>query len=120
MSWTSIAAIYLLFWVITAFVVMPFGVRTSDELGIEKVRGQADSAPANFKPLRVICDHHGHVGGGFRHVLCQLSQWLDSAFGCQHFRQATGGLVIASGLVRCAARLACDFFNLRVTSCLIA
>lgn len=54
MSWTSIAAIYLLFWVVTAFVVMPFGVRTADELGVEKVRGQADSAPANFKPLRVI------------------------------------------------------------------
>lgn len=54
MSWTSIAAIYLLFWVITAFVVMPFGVRTADELGIEKIRGQADSAPANFKPLRVV------------------------------------------------------------------
>jgi len=54
MSWTSIAAIYLLFWVITAFVVMPFGVRTADELGIEKVRGQADSAPANFRPKRVI------------------------------------------------------------------
>jgi predicted secreted protein len=54
MSWTSIAAIYLLFWVITAFVVMPFGVRTADELGVEKVRGQADSAPANFRPKRVI------------------------------------------------------------------
>ncbi|MFN3818654.1 DUF1467 family protein [Blastomonas sp.] len=54
MSWTSIAAIYLLFWVITAFVVMPFGVRTADELGLEKVRGQADSAPANFRPKRVI------------------------------------------------------------------
>lgn len=54
MSWTSILAIYLLFWVITAFVVMPFGVRTADELGVEKVRGQADSAPANFRPIRVI------------------------------------------------------------------
>lgn len=54
MSWTSIAAIYLLFWVITAFVVMPFGVRTADELGVEKVRGQADSAPANFRPVRVV------------------------------------------------------------------
>lgn len=54
MSWTSIAAIYLLFWVITAFVVLPFGIRTADELGIEKVRGQADSAPANFRPGRVI------------------------------------------------------------------
>ena len=54
MSLTSMAAIYLLFWVITAFVVMPFGVRTADELGVEKVRGQADSAPANFRPMRVI------------------------------------------------------------------
>jgi len=54
MSWTSILAIYLLFWVITAFVVMPFGIRTADELGVEKVRGQADSAPANFRPLRVM------------------------------------------------------------------
>lgn len=54
MSWTSIAAIYLLFWVITAFVVMPFGVRTAEELGVEKVRGQADSAPANFRPGRVM------------------------------------------------------------------
>ncbi|MFN3473902.1 MAG: DUF1467 family protein [Blastomonas sp.] len=54
MSWTSILAIYLLFWVITAFVVMPFGVRTAEELGVEKVRGQADSAPANFRPMRVI------------------------------------------------------------------
>jgi predicted secreted protein len=54
MSLTSIAAIYLLFWVITAFVVMPFGVRTADEMGVEMVRGQAESAPANFRPGRVI------------------------------------------------------------------
>lgn len=54
MSWPSILAIYLLFWVITAFVVLPFGVRTHDELGIPKVPGQADSAPGNFRPLRVI------------------------------------------------------------------
>ena len=54
MTWTSIVAIYVLFWVICAFVVLPFGIRTHDELNMPKVAGQADSAPGNFKPLRVI------------------------------------------------------------------
>lgn len=46
-------AIYALFWVLSAFLVMPFGVRTHDEAGIPKVPGQADSAPANFNPKRI-------------------------------------------------------------------
>ncbi len=50
----SIVAIYLLFWVISAFAVLPFGVRTPDETGEELVKGQATSAPSNFRPLRVI------------------------------------------------------------------
>jgi predicted secreted protein len=50
MKWTSMLAIYALFWVLAAFVVMPFGIRTHDEAGFEKIRGQADSAPANFNP----------------------------------------------------------------------
>ena len=54
MKWTSALAIYILFWVMSAFLVMPFGVRTADELGVEKVPGQADSAPANFKPGKVV------------------------------------------------------------------
>jgi len=53
MRWTSILAIYSLFWVMSAFLVMPFGVRTHDELGMEKLPGQADSAPANFDPKRI-------------------------------------------------------------------
>lgn len=53
MRWTSIVAIYLLFWVLSAFLVMPFGVRTHDELGLEKVPGQSHSAPANWRPDRV-------------------------------------------------------------------
>jgi predicted secreted protein len=53
MKWTSIIAIYALFWVMSAFLVLPFGVRTHDEAGMEKVRGQADSAPANFRPRRI-------------------------------------------------------------------
>lgn len=54
MRWTSILAIYSLFWVMSAFLVMPFGVRTHDEMGMEKLPGQADSAPANFDPKRIM------------------------------------------------------------------
>lgn len=54
MSFGSAAAIYVLFWVMTAFVVLPWEARTHDEAGLEKVRGQADSAPADFRPWRVV------------------------------------------------------------------
>ncbi len=54
MKWTSILAIYFLFWVMSAFLLLPFGVRTHDEVGAAKVPGQADSAPANFRPGRVV------------------------------------------------------------------
>ena len=50
MQWTSVIAFYALFWVMSAFVLLPFGVRTHDEMGIEKIPGQADSAPVNFRP----------------------------------------------------------------------
>ena len=52
MKITSIVAIYALIWVMTAFVMLPFGVKTHDEAGIPKIPGQADSAPANFRPGR--------------------------------------------------------------------
>ena len=54
MTWTSIIAIYLLFWVMTAFVILPIGVRTHDELGLPKIPGQADSAPGNFQPRKIL------------------------------------------------------------------
>ena len=54
MRWTSIIAIYSLFWVLSAFLVMPFGIRTNhDENGVGKVAGQADSAPVRFRPGRI-------------------------------------------------------------------
>lgn len=53
MKLTSIVAIYFLFWVMTAFFLLPFGVRTHEEVGAEKTPGQADSAPANFRPGRL-------------------------------------------------------------------
>ena len=54
MRWTSVLAIYFLFWVGSAFVMLPFGVKTHEEMGIDKVPGQADSAPANFRPGRLV------------------------------------------------------------------
>jgi predicted secreted protein len=54
MQWTSALAIYLLFWVMSAFLVMPFGVKTAEEAGIDHVPGQADSAPANFSGWRIV------------------------------------------------------------------
>ena len=48
MSLGSILAIYFLFWVSAAFLLLPFGVRTDEEVGAPKVPGQADSAPHRF------------------------------------------------------------------------
>jgi predicted secreted protein len=58
MRWTSILAIYFLFWVLSAFLVMPFGNRTHlDEESEGKdsgmVPGQSASAPINFQPKRI-------------------------------------------------------------------
>jgi len=50
MSPWSILAIYILVWIFVAFVMLPFGVRTHEEMGEELVPGQAESAPANFRP----------------------------------------------------------------------
>ena len=44
----SIIAIYFLVFVATAFVMLPFGVRTDEEVGAAKVAGQAESAPHRF------------------------------------------------------------------------
>jgi predicted secreted protein len=44
--WYSALVIYILFWMLTLFAVLPFGVRTSAESGEAVVPGQADSAPA--------------------------------------------------------------------------
>jgi len=45
---SSIIAIYFLFICATAFVLLPFGVRTDEEVGAPKIPGQADSAPHRF------------------------------------------------------------------------
>ena len=54
MNFTSIIAIYVLFWVLSAFLVLPFGIRTTEEMGQERVDGQMDGAPGNFRPGKVL------------------------------------------------------------------
>ena len=54
MRWPSALAIFILFWVMSAFLVMPFGVRNLHEAGGEPVPGQEHGAPANFDPRRIV------------------------------------------------------------------
>ena len=54
MKWTSALAIFLLFWVLSAFLVMPFGVKNAHETGDALVPGQSEGAPANFNPRRIL------------------------------------------------------------------
>jgi predicted secreted protein len=53
MRWTSALAIYILFWSLSVFLVLPWGVRTSREVGAEHVPGTAESAPHEFRPGRI-------------------------------------------------------------------
>jgi predicted secreted protein len=48
MKWTSLVAIYFLFFVGSAFLLLPFGVKTDEEVGNKLVHGQAQSAPHRF------------------------------------------------------------------------
>jgi predicted secreted protein len=52
MKWQSALAIYFLFWAMSVFFVLPFGVRTAEEAGVELVPGQAESAPHGFSVKR--------------------------------------------------------------------
>ena len=48
MKFGSALAVYFLIFVFTAFLMLPFGMRTDEEVGAPKVAGQADSAPHRF------------------------------------------------------------------------
>ena len=48
MQLSSILAFYVLFWTMSLFLVLPFGVRTAEEEGAEHVAGHAESAPHRF------------------------------------------------------------------------
>ena len=48
MKWTSVLAIYFLIFCFSAFLTLPFGVKTAEEAGAERIPGQAESAPHRF------------------------------------------------------------------------
>ena len=52
MKWTSILAIYFLIFCFSAFLLLPFGVKTHQEVGAELIPGQAESAPHRFDLVR--------------------------------------------------------------------
>ena len=45
----SAVAVYVLFWTMSLFLVLPFGVRTDEEAGVERRPGHAESAPHGFR-----------------------------------------------------------------------
>ena len=53
MHWQSALAIYFLFWAFSVFLVLPFGVRTTEEAGGELIPGQAESAPHKFEAGKI-------------------------------------------------------------------
>ena len=52
MQLSSIIAIYFLFFSASAFLLLPLGVKTDEEVGAPKIPGQADSAPHRFDVKR--------------------------------------------------------------------
>ncbi len=54
MSWKTVVAIYLLFWVMSAFLVLPFEARAVRDARATPVAGQERGAPAAFRPRRVL------------------------------------------------------------------
>lgn len=49
MNLVSAIAVYFLFFVGIAFLMLPIGMRTDEEVGAPRVRGQAESAPHRFE-----------------------------------------------------------------------
>ena len=55
MRWTSILAIYTLCWAAAGFLLLPFEMRSQGVAADdERIAGQADSAPANFRAGRIM------------------------------------------------------------------
>lgn len=53
MKWTSIVALYFIFWWFSLFLVLPFRLKSSSEPEVH-VPGQAESAPPRFSVLRTV------------------------------------------------------------------
>jgi predicted secreted protein len=51
---TSVLAIYVLFWALCLFVIMPWHVRTAEDVGEVVQPGHAESAPHRFPAAKIV------------------------------------------------------------------
>ena len=64
MKWTSIAAIYFLFFVASAFLLLPFGVKTDEEAGNPLVADTSQPGNLLFTfTAGASVSWQGHLGG---------------------------------------------------------
>jgi predicted secreted protein len=54
MSWKTVVAIYLLFWIMSAFLVLPFEAKAARNQTAQPVAGQEAGAPSVWSPTRVV------------------------------------------------------------------
>jgi predicted secreted protein len=79
-KWQSALAVYFLFFVGVAFLMLPFGVRTDEEAGTAKIAGQADSAPHRFDLKRHLLLSAVVSAGAFAvYYANYLGGWITAA-----------------------------------------
>ena len=80
MGTASDIAVFALVWVMCAFIVLPFGIRSHHDTGEELLPGQDHGAPANFRPLRVLWMTTALAGVVFGlWYLNYVNGWLDAS-----------------------------------------
>ena len=58
MNWYAVFAIYFLMWVICAFIMLPFGLRTPDETGealYQRADDTAEALKTRLVPAGFLC-----------------------------------------------------------------
>lgn len=79
MKWTSILAIYLLFWVMSAFFVLPFHGRRADQ-SADDIAGADVGAPATFRVGAILKQTTivATISFGL-YYLAYTQNWVDAA-----------------------------------------
>lgn len=79
MQWTSVLAIYLLFWVMSAFFVLPFHGRRADQ-AVSEIAGSDSGAPTGFRVGAILKQITlvATVSFGL-YYLAYTQSWIDSA-----------------------------------------
>ena len=78
MKWTSILAIYTLFWAFSAFSVLPFHGRRAEDDATPLVKGQDRGAPATVRPGRILLQMTIVATIGFvLYYIAYVNGWAD-------------------------------------------